>query len=100
MDSDWPFDDPPNVAVFTTRQIMKGERIIDYVLHDDDDGAWQFLNRADDFEMANAMLVGLSEMVERDNSLRELWDHPYGWCAWREGKGLPWHRGKEEPEAD
>ncbi|RWM17261.1 hypothetical protein [Mesorhizobium sp.] len=98
MVPDWPFDDPPNVAVFTTRQVMRGEHIIDYVVHDDDDGAWQFLNRAVDFKMANAMLVGLSEMVKRDNSLRELWDLPYGWHAWREGKGQPWHRAKQERE--
>ncbi|MDX8515595.1 hypothetical protein [Mesorhizobium captivum] len=98
MDPDWPFDDPPNVAVFTTRQVMKGEHIIDYVVHDDDDGAWQFLNRAVDFDMANAMLVGLSEMVKRDSSLRELWGLPYGWFAWREGKGQPWYRAQMEQE--
>ena len=99
IDPDWPFDDPPNVAVFMTRQIVRGEHIVDHVAHDDDDGAWQFLNRAIDFEMGNAMLVGLSEMVKRDSSLRKLWDISFGWCAWREGRGMPWHRGKKEPEA-
>jgi hypothetical protein len=93
------FDDPPNVAVFTIRQIVVGEHIVDYVAHDDDDGAWQFLSRSVDFKMADAMLVGLSEMVKRDSSLRELWNLPYGWCAWREAKGRPWHRDKKEPEA-
>ena len=72
-DPDWPFDDPPNVAVITIRQIIRGEHIVDYVAHDDDDGAWQFLNRAVNFKMADAMLVGLSEMVKFDSSLRELW---------------------------
>ena len=100
MDSDWPFDDPPNVAVFTTRQIISGEHLIDYVAHDDDDGAWQFLNRGVDFEMADAMLVGLSKMVKLDSSLGELWDLPYGWCAWREARGQPWHRARKEPEVD
>lgn len=99
-DPDWPFDDPPNVAVFTIHQIIRGEHIVDYVAHDDDDGAWQFLNRAVDFKMADAMLVGLSEMVKRDNSLRELWDLPYGWCAWRESKDQPWHKARKEPEAE
>ncbi|MDX8443424.1 hypothetical protein [Mesorhizobium australafricanum] len=99
-DPDWPFDDPPNVAVFTIHQIIRGEHIVDYVAHDDDDGAWQFLNRAVDFKMADAMLVGLSEMVKFDSSLRELWDLPYGWCAWREGKGQPWHRARKEPEEE
>ncbi|MDX8452894.1 hypothetical protein RFM98_09010 [Mesorhizobium sp. VK9D] len=99
-DPDWPFDDPQNVAVFTVHQIIRGEHIVDYVAHDDDDGAWQFLNRAVDFKMADAMLVGLSEMVKFDSSLRELWDLPYGWCAWREGKGQPWHRARKESEEE
>lgn len=69
---------------------------MDYVAHDDDDGAWQFLNRAVGFKMADAMLVGLAEMVKFDSSLRELWDLPYGWCAWREAKGQPWQRARKE----
>jgi len=98
-DPDWPFDDPPNVAVFTIHQIIRGKHIVDYVAHDDDDGAWQFLNRAVDFKMADAMLVGLSEMVKFDSSLRELWDLPYGWCAWREARDKSWHRARKEPDA-
>ena len=34
IDPDWPFDDPPNVAVFMTRQIVRGEHIVDHVAHD------------------------------------------------------------------
>jgi len=100
IDPDWPFDDPPTVAVFTIHQIIRGDKIVDYVTHDDDDGAWQFLNRAVGFQMADAMLVGLSEMLKFDSSLRDLWDLPYGWCAWREAKGQPWQRSRKEPEAE
>ena len=50
--------------------------------------------------MADAMLVGLSKMVKLDSSLGELWDLPYGWCAWREARGQPWHRARKEPEVD
>ena len=48
--TDWPFSDPPNVAVFTTGQVVRGERAVLYVSHDADDGAWQFLT-GDDFEI-------------------------------------------------
>lgn len=38
----WPFADPWNVAVFTTRQIVRDGEPILHVSHDWDDGAWQF----------------------------------------------------------
>ena len=40
---DWPFDDPPNVAVVTTRDVTEDKVPILFVSHDRDDGAWQFL---------------------------------------------------------
>jgi hypothetical protein len=38
----WPFNDPPNVAVFTGKAIAEDGQCICYVSHDDEDGAWQF----------------------------------------------------------
>jgi hypothetical protein len=61
---EWQFADSPNVVAFTTRQILRGEHVIDYVSHDADDGAWQFLARHG-FSLVtvsrdDAMLVALS----------------------------------------
>ena len=88
----WPFDDPRNVAVFTTRRIMSGEHAIDYVTHEEDDGAWQFLNWQAGFDMKEAMLVGLAEVIAIDKSLLEISDLPVGWIARRDRKSGPWHR--------
>jgi hypothetical protein len=39
----WPFDQPRNCAVFTTRQVLEGAEPILHVTHDSDDHGWQFL---------------------------------------------------------
>ena len=91
----WKFLDPPNVAVFTHRQIMKGEEWIAYVSHDDDDGCWQFLGPGNARE-EDASTVGLKEIFDLDNSIGELADLPEGWHAWREAPSEPWRRGKTD----
>ena len=89
----WPFEDPPNVAVFVNRKIMEGEEWIAYVTHDADDGAWQFRTReADPPDEADAMLVALRSIVRLDESVTELADLPLGWHAWRASKSAPWQR--------
>ena len=87
----WPFADPPNVATFTVRQIIDREHPILMVCHDDDDGSWQFLT-GNAIDMADAMLVGLQEMVRRDPSLSQLADLPLGWKAWRNNSNETWQR--------
>lgn len=88
---DWPFDDSPSVACFTVRSIIDGTKPILMVSHDEEDGSWQMLT-GDAFDMAEAMLVLLKEVVERDPSLLELADLPLGWSAWRERPSSPWTR--------
>lgn len=89
--ADWPFDDPPNVATITTRGILDGSDWIAHVSHDDDDGAWQFIGTVG-AKMDEAMLVGLSHVLESDRSVAELADLPLGWRAWRDGPDSPWKR--------
>ncbi|HEY1012433.1 MAG TPA: hypothetical protein VGE07_06975, partial [Herpetosiphonaceae bacterium] len=68
--SDWPFDEPQNLAVITLRRIMDGGEPIRYVLHDEDGG---------DVSEEDAMVVvGLGEMLAFDASLAELADLPDG----------------------
>ncbi|MGC1469461.1 MAG: hypothetical protein WA793_08765 [Sphingorhabdus sp.] len=96
-ESEWKFSDPPNMASFTTKKIFDGEHYIDYVSHDEDDGCWQFLSsHTESYEVSNAFLVGLAEVVSIDGSLVELADLPLGWSASRSGKNQPWVRTKQD----
>ena len=88
----WLFNDPPNVAVFTTKMIVAGEQPVLLVTHDDDDGAWQFLPLKGELDERNAAVVSLREMIERDGTLAQLVDLPLGWRAWRQTPNDPWRR--------
>ena len=88
----WLFDDPPNVAVFTTKSIAFRQRPVLLVTHDEEDGAWQFLPREGAGHEKDAALVTLRSMIERDGTLAELADLPVGWRAWRESPDSPWLR--------
>jgi hypothetical protein len=91
----WPFQDPPNVAVFTTRKILDGSEWIAHVFHDEEDGAWQFHTcEAGPPRESDAAIVGLSEIVQLDESISELADLALGWHAWRDSEGSPWQRSR------
>jgi len=97
MDSpaDWPFvDDPPNVAVITTRGVVDGTDWIALASLDQDDGDWQFIGSEGPRE-DQAMVVSLRSVFERDSSIGELADLPLGWRAWRMAPDQPWQRGPQ-----
>lgn len=93
MTQDWPFEDPPNVAVFTTTAVVKGGRPILRVTHDEDDGAWQF-HSGEDVGSGDAMIVALREILKLDPSVASLADLPYGWIATRESATTEWRRSR------
>lgn len=93
----WPFADRPNVAVFTTADILAKKAFIALVVHDADDGSWQFLpwyGVGPDASVAK--LVALQEVVAHDNTVRGLADLPLGWRAWRGSPSEPWQRGSAQ----
>jgi hypothetical protein len=95
----WRFDDPPNVAVFIDRKILSEGKWVARVLHDMDDGAWQFhTNERKELRTEDAAVVSLREMIELDPTLSELADLPLGWGAWRQSKTSPWERAKSTGE--
>jgi hypothetical protein len=95
MDLMWPFADSPNVATFTVRSIVEKRRPLLLVVHDNDDGSWQFLD-GDQINISNAMLVGLGEIAKLDQSILELADLPLGWYASRQSPFDSWLRGKKD----
>jgi hypothetical protein len=87
----WPFEQPPNTAALTTRDILEGKATILRVVHDADDGGWQFLPNTS-VSPEDARVVGLGRICSRDPTLLDLADLPEGWAAWRERPGAMWHR--------
>lgn len=91
---DWPFDDPPNVAVITTVQVLEKGFPILRVSHDEDDGAWQF-SCGTTYNTKDGRIVALSTITGLDLSIGELADLPLGWTAWRSSTAADWQRAKE-----
>ena len=99
MNYDWPFADPPNVAVFTVRRILEDGKPILRVCHDEDDGGWHFLDGGP-CTNDQAMIVSLQEVVSRDPTIAALADLPVGWEAARSGVGKPWERRRMPPSEE
>jgi len=93
--SAWPFSDPPNVGVFTTRIVIAGEPIC-FACRDWEDCAWTFLPRRVT-EQKDAMVVGLKEIYDRDQSIGALADLRAGWMASRSDRDSPWMRARNHP---
>ena len=89
----WPFKDPENLAVIALKQIVHDGQPILHVVHDSDDGGWQFLSWRD-ADTEDAIVVALRTIVRLDESVGELADLPLGWHAWRRSLQLPWQRSK------
>jgi hypothetical protein len=96
MDEDWPFPDPPEVEAFSLGRIVDGGATIRLVTHDEDDGAWQFLDGEAVLE-SDAVLVPLGLLAGLDRSILELADLPPGWYATRPDADAPWARAEGEP---
>jgi hypothetical protein len=94
-DENWPFDQAPNVAAITTRQVIDLGYPILQVTHYEDDHSWSFLcgttEESDDYK-----LVHMADILNRDGSLRSIADLAPGWSAWRNDKDSEWERYQEE----
>jgi hypothetical protein len=93
MSSSWPFNDPPNVAVFANRKVIFDRAWISYVTHDLDDGSWQFhCDQTEEITEDDIAIVSLKNILDKDQSIADLADLPLGWRAWRPAKDAPWQR--------
>jgi len=89
-ETDWPFDQAPNVAAITTRQVLDGAAILN-VVHYSEDDSWAFVcgttNATED-----GRVISMDEALKIDSTLREIADLSPGWTAWREQVGATWQR--------
>jgi hypothetical protein len=85
------FNESDNLAVFTTKFVIKDNKDITIVTHHKDDGTWQFFSSDpfDNFEEV-AMIVGLGQIIKIDSSILELADMKEGYVAHRNSKGEKW----------
>ena len=93
-DFDFKFNEERNVAVFTVKQIIRQQKPVLYVSHDEEDGAWQFLT-GEPVEEKDSMIVLLEEMIAHDPTINELFDLPEGYYAIRDFVGDVWFRQKQ-----
>ncbi len=93
---DWPFNSPKNEAVITSTEVVRGEDYVATVTHDEADGGWQFIGSRG-LDYSNAYVVALSEAISTDASLRELFDLPLGWMAFRKTAQSAWQRKPGRP---
>jgi hypothetical protein len=87
--AEWPFEDDPRVAVFTTTHVVHTGKPILSVSHDADDGSWQF-HSGDLVSTKDMMLLALEEILEIDPSIASLANLPLGYCAKRRNPGSAW----------
>jgi len=95
---EWPFDQPRDVAVITTRRVISRSLSVVSVFHSEDDDGWIFMD-GQPFEAEDGAVVALEEMVGLDPTLIEIASLPPGWEASRESPGGPWIRVRSPPES-
>jgi hypothetical protein len=94
----WPFEQPSNCGVLTTRQVLEGLEPILLVSDDADDHGWQFIGSSD-AAIEDCRVVSLAGIVKLDPTIVQVAHLPPGWQAVRDGTGCPW-RPHPHPSAD
>ena len=88
---EWKFDQSPNTAAITSRQVLEDLLPILVVIHYDDDHSWAFLCGTTNSEN-DGRVISMEEIVRRDPSLHLIADLPPGMKAWRTTTNAPWIR--------
>jgi hypothetical protein len=90
-DAQFPFPVSPKRAVFTLRQVVHAQEPILFVVRDEDDGDWQFLNGKFVYKK-DMLIVSLEEILLHDPTLHSLSNLPRGWKAFRKSTRHAWQR--------
>jgi hypothetical protein len=87
---EWPFEDSENTATLSTTKVMKEGFPVLLITHDEE-GGWQILCDTTN-DPKDALLVCQGCAFEKDRTIGELADLPFGWEARRKSKDSPWIR--------
>ena len=91
--SAWPFDQAPNAAAITTRQVLDEKHEVRAVVHYSDDHSWAFLCGTTDAK-DDGRVITMEAALGLDASLGSIADLPPGWKAWRADRNSPWQRAE------
>lgn len=95
-EASWPFEDPPDLAVFTTPSVLDGQPI--QRVHHDEDGYWTFqISEADPADISDFKIVSFALIFKLEPGLVHLAELPRGWSASRRGADWPWVWQDERP---
>ncbi len=87
----WPFDQAPNVAAITTRQVIQDSLPILSVVHYSEDHSWAFVCGTSN-AVEDGRVIGMGTALKIDPTLASIADLPPGWHAYRRAVGQPWTR--------
>ncbi len=73
---------------------MNGQPVL-VVTHYEEDHSWAFLDGRP-FDPSAALVVSMSEVVDRHPELVEIASLPPGWSAQRSAVGLPWAKEQDK----
>ncbi|WP_210520213.1 DUF4262 domain-containing protein [Hymenobacter terricola] len=85
---DFKFFEHQNAATFIAEKVLREGRPILWVWHDSDDSTWSFANKSGD----KMLIVSLSEAVEHDPTINNLFNLPTDFIATRGFVGDKWKR--------
>ena len=93
--TNWPFDQRPEAAAVSTRQVIQDGLPVLSVVHYSEDGSWSFSCGTTN-DPQDLLLVAMKQVLEIDTSLYALADLPTGWCAERKSESDDWVRYQDE----
>ena len=85
----WNFDQSPNTAAITTKQVLEEGCPILKVVHYEDDHSWGFFCGTTD-DTNDGRVISMQEAVDIDSSLNDIADLNPGMKAYRESKESQW----------
>ena len=91
MVKNWLFDQEPDVAAITTKQVIEDGLPILHVVHYSDDYSWAFTCGTTD-KTKDGRVVLMKEALNIDPTLAEVADLLPGWGAVRNHVGDKWKR--------
>ena len=97
--SEWPFDEPPNVAVILDATVMNGLDWIAMAARDEEDGGWQFVGsraRRDGGLLSDdlAKVVSLANVRALEPTITAMSKLPMGHMAVRDTPTSEWRTRK------